>query len=112
MEIQSEWTPEIKSAVDVLHKWLVRTFPIRKDEPELIDFVPFGESVFDFCRNKALEVGRNLSMELDLDNTSKVLIPDHVLRAIMEGLIRNAVEATPDNGKVTVSGRKKGNRYL
>lgn len=112
MEIQAEFTPEIKAAVEVLHKWLVKTFPIRQDEPELIDFKPFGESVFQFCREKALEVGRNLAMELDLENKVQILIPDHVLRAIMEGLIRNAVEATPDNGRVTVTGRKSGHRYL
>ncbi len=111
MEIQAEWTPAIKEAAEVIHKWLVKTFPIRQDEPELIDFRSFGESVFQYCRTTALDAGRNLSMELDLENGAKVLIPGHVLRAIMEGLIRNAVEATPDNGQVTVTGRKAGNRY-
>lgn len=112
MEIQSEWTPEIKEATEVLHRWLVKTFPIRQDELELIDFKEFGESVFEFCRTKAQQVGRNLTLQLDLADNAEVLIPGHVLQAIMEGLIRNAIEATPNNGLVTVTGRKSGNRYL
>ncbi len=30
----------------------------------------------------------------------------------MEGLIRNAIEATPDHGTVSVTGRLKGDRYV
>ncbi len=62
--------------------------------------------------SKADHEGRKVSLDFDLENHAELLIPGHVLQAIMEGLIRNAIEATPDHGTVSVTGRMKGNRYV
>ena len=37
MDLQAEYTPEIKEAVTVIHQWLDKTFPTRKDTPERIN---------------------------------------------------------------------------
>jgi signal transduction histidine kinase len=111
MDVQSEWTPEIKNAAAVIHKWLEKTFPTRHDRLDLIDMGAFGLSVGQFIRNKADEQKRKVSLDFDME-PGKLLIPTHVLQAIMEGLIRNAIEATPDGGKVTVTGQAKGDRYI
>ena len=112
MEVQSEWTPEIKQATSVIHKWLEKTFPTRQDALERINIKEFGANVFDYIRSKADHEGRKVSLDFDLENHAELLIPGHVLQAIMEGLIRNAIEATPDHGIVSVTGRMKGNRYV
>ncbi|MGO8878651.1 MAG: GAF domain-containing protein [Desulfomonilaceae bacterium] len=111
MDVQSEWTPEIKNAAAVIHKWLEKTFPTRHDRLDLIDMGEFGLSIGQFTRNRADEQKRKVSLDFHLE-PGKLLIPTHVLQAIMEGLIRNAIEATPDGGKVTVTGQVKGDRYL
>ncbi len=112
MEVQTEWTPEIKRAASVIHKWLEKTFPTRQDEPERINVKAFGAKVFDYIRSKTEHEGRKVNLNFHLENHSELLIPGHVLHAIMEGLIRNAIEATPDHGIVSVTGRVKGDRYV
>jgi len=111
MEIQAEYTTEIKRATQVIHQWLEKTFPTRQDELERINIKEFGENLFAYVRSKAGEENRNLNLDFDLEE-AVIFIPGHVLRAVMEGLIRNAIEATPDSGLVKVSGRLKGDRYL
>jgi GAF domain-containing protein len=111
MEVQAEWTPEIKRASEVIHKWLVKTFPTRQDTPELINVKTFGTKVFEFVNSKAAEQHRGVNIHFDLEE-GDLLIPGHVLHAIMEGLIRNAIEATPDHGSVAVRGRVNGDRYV
>lgn len=112
MEVQTEYTPEIKRAAEIIHRWLVTTFPIRKDTPERINIREFGKQVFDEARNRAHEVGRTINLLFEMENRAEVLMPSHVLKAIMEGLIRNAIEAVPDNGTVRIRGRAKENRYI
>ncbi len=111
MEVQTEYTPEIKEASDMIHKWLKKTFPTRQDVPELIQVREFGQRIQDFVQRKADEQHRKVNLEFSLDE-GELLIPAHVLHAIMEGLIRNAVEATPDGGTVSVTGELRGFRYI
>ncbi|HMK33453.1 MAG TPA: GAF domain-containing protein [Desulfomonilaceae bacterium] len=111
MEVQTEWTPEIKRAAEVIHKWLEKTFPTRQDAPERIKVKSFGNEVFEYVHSKALREDRIVEIIFDLED-AELLIPGHVLHAIMEGLIRNAIEATPDKGRVEVTGRVSGDRYL
>lgn len=111
MDVQSEWTPEIKNAAAVIHKWLEKTFPTRHDRLDLIDMKQFGASLGQYVLAKAKEQNRNVKVTFDLESAN-LLIPTHVLQAIMEGLIRNAIEATPDGGQVNVKGAAKGGRYL
>ena len=45
---------------------------------------------------------RSVEIETKLGSDSKVLIPEDVLRKIFDGLLRNAVENTPDSGKIVI----------
>jgi signal transduction histidine kinase len=112
MDVQGERTPEISEATRVLRKWLEKTFPIRQDEPERINIREFSGPVFDFIRTKAHHEGRQVHLQVDFENDSELIIPGHVLQAVMEGLVRNAIEATPDNGLVQVTGRVRDGRYI
>ncbi len=111
MEVQTEFTPEIKRAAQMIHKWLEKTFPTRNDELDLIQMDEFGKNIETFVKEKAIYENRRVEVNFDMDK-GNVLIPEHVLKAIEEGLIRNAIEATPDGGRVDVTGKIRGNRYI
>ena len=112
MEVQTEYTPEIQRAASIIGTWLEKTFPTRRDELERIKVKDFGEKVFELIKSKAEEEGRKVRLDFRLNNTAELLIPGHVLQAVMEGLIRNAIEATPDHGLVKVTGGMEGDRYI
>jgi GAF domain-containing protein len=112
MEVQAEYTPEIRRASDIMHQWMEKTFPTRRDVPERIHIKQFSEPVFESIRQKAKEAGRNVMLDFNLDDNAELFMPGHVLSAIMEGLIRNAIEATPEHGLVLVTGYTKGDRYI
>lgn len=111
MEVQTEKTPEIKEAALMIHKWLDKTFPTRQDKPELIEVKEFGSGVAEKIRFNAQQANRRVALGFDLAE-ARLLMPGHVLEAIFVGLTRNAIEATPDNGRVTVTGRVRGDRYV
>lgn len=111
MEVQAERTPEIEHAATIIRKWLEKTFPTRKDQPENIDMKTFSESLFEYVRLKAQEQNRTVRLDFDME-PGQLWIPSHVLHAVMEGIIRNAIEATPDNGIVKVSGSIKNHSYV
>lgn len=112
MDVQAERTPEIEYATKVIRKWLEKTFPLRQDEPDRINVSEFGCKVIAYCCSAAEHEGRRVNVQEDLENAAELLIPGHVLQAVMEGLIRNAIEATPDGGAVKVTGRIRGDRYV
>ena len=111
MEVQTEFTPEIKRAAQMIHKWLEKTFPTRNDQLDLIEMQTFGQSMEAFVKEKANSENRRVAINFEMEKGS-ILIPAHVLQAIEEGLIRNAIEATPDGGQVDVTGQVRGNRYI
>jgi PAS domain S-box-containing protein len=53
---------------------------------------------------------RHLSLETDLEQTDPVRIPQEILEIIATGLIRNAVEYTPDGGKIEIRVFTRKNR--
>jgi GAF domain-containing protein len=112
MEVQTEYTPEIEKAATTIRQWLETTYPTRRDEPDLINIKSFASGLFEHIKAKAAEQHRKLDIKFDIQNDSRLLIPNHALRAIMIGLIKNAIEATPDGGEVLVTGRKRGGRYI
>jgi len=111
MEVQTEYTPEIRRASSLLHKWLEKTFPTRRDELERINVKNFGDMILEYIQSKMKQEKRKLILDFDLEE-AELLIPNQVLVAVMEGLVRNAIEATPDHGTVSVTGRVKGARYV
>ncbi|MCF8061639.1 MAG: PAS domain S-box protein [Deltaproteobacteria bacterium] len=52
---------------------------------------------------------RNVSVETQLEEAPVVCLPREVLRKVVDGLVRNAVENTPDGGRIEVKVRPKGN---
>jgi len=55
---------------------------------------------------------RKVSIVEELEKTPPILIPSDTLQKVVDGLIRNAIENTPDEGKVELAVRKKGKGTL
>ena len=75
-------------------------------KPEAIDLGRFVENVLQRIRDRFSQ--RFCRVETHLERVSSIWIPPDVLRKIVEGLIRNAVENTPDGGLIEVSVRNGG----
>jgi PAS domain S-box-containing protein len=52
--------------------------------------------------------GRRLTLERDLQAVPDVLLPPSVLKKVIDGLLKNAIENTPDGGKIEVVVRPDG----
>ncbi|MFZ5865574.1 MAG: GAF domain-containing protein [Thermodesulfobacteriota bacterium] len=111
IEVQAATMPEIGNAAQVIVKGLQEIFPRSLGEPSRINIEEFVRAVCDSVRSQLDGQKRSMSLVIDMEGDSEVMIPEHVLAVIMEGLVRNAVEATPDNGTVRVLGRRTGPNY-
>jgi PAS domain S-box-containing protein len=80
--------------------WL---FGPREARPEEINLARFADEYVKLLRSKFAH--RRLALEIVLEDTAPILVPGDVLGKVIEGLIRNAVENTPDGGEVTVAVR-------
>ncbi len=58
------------------------------------------------ARLRPLFAHRNLELETNFEETGTIWIPRAVLSKIAEGLIRNAVENTPDGGRIEIAARR------
>ncbi|MBW1799795.1 MAG: PAS domain S-box protein, partial [Deltaproteobacteria bacterium] len=52
---------------------------------------------------------RELEIISDIADTPPALLPHDVLQKVVDGLIKNAVENTPDEGKIEITVQQKGN---
>ncbi len=75
-------------------------FEIKNDEPEEIFLDEFVRHCFEKIRPEFRH--RDLNIELDLESALPVSIAPEPLQKVVEGLIKNAVENTPDQGKIKV----------
>ncbi len=51
---------------------------------------------------------REVTIEERLKDTPAIMIPSETLEKVIDGLLRNAIENTPDEGKIEVTVQKKG----
>lgn len=69
--------------------------------PEKIDPGPFLANLFESMRPRFAH--RSFDMHTRFEPTEPILIPPEVLKKIAVGLIRNAIENTPDGSRIVIS---------
>jgi PAS domain S-box-containing protein len=92
-----------ESAADRLRRRIDWIFGPRQSKPETIRLARFTEQYLRILKPKFAH--RAVRVEGDLTETEPVWVPADVLGKVVEGLVRNAVENTPDGGEVRVSVR-------
>lgn len=80
-----------------------RLFGPMEYEPEYIDPGLFAASTIE--KLESLFAHRKIELTKDFKPVEQVMIPHHVLGKVVTGLVKNAIENTPDGGLVEVSVR-------
>jgi len=81
-------------------------FAPKESPPEVIALDRFVGQTLDEI--KPLFSHRDLDLRMQLESVPSILIPVDPLRKVVVGLVRNAVENTPDEGKIEVIVRRRG----
>jgi PAS domain S-box-containing protein len=93
-------------AVELIGRRIDDIFGPKEEEPEEIrlhEFVPgVLKEIRPFFSHRVLSVGEVF------DEAPPIRIPRGPLRKVVEGLVKNAVENTPDGGKIEISVKKRG----
>ncbi len=100
LEILFETVPDISRRLDIIQRTIDREFG-RADDP--CSRVILSRLVGVHLETlKPSFVHRRIRLETRLEEVPPVLIPVEVMEKIMEALVKNAIENTPDKGLVTV----------
>jgi signal transduction histidine kinase len=89
---------------------LDRAFGPKEAKPERLRLDQEVQARLDFL--KPLFSHREVRVLSQLEAVPSIFVPPEVLNKVLDGLIRNAVENTPDEGKIEVGVQKKGQGAL
>jgi PAS domain S-box-containing protein len=89
---------------------LERTFGPKEAEPQVLHLEQELRGRLDSL--KPLFSHREVSVLTQFESTPSILVPPEVLQKVIDGLVRNAIENTPDEGKIEVAVQKKGHGSL
>jgi signal transduction histidine kinase len=90
-----------ETIIDRMRARIDAIFGPRESTPETISLHRFVADLVETLRPRFSH--RKCRLELKSEPVSEIAIPPDVLTKVVEGLIRNAVENTPDNGGIQVS---------
>jgi PAS domain S-box-containing protein len=108
MESLSEVPTDIREHWNELRGWVDHYFETSTQFFQSIDLYTFIVSVVERIKGKLLR--RNLDIEVDGAHDLFISIDPEILRDIAEGLIKNAIENTPDGGMIRISLEQKDDR--
>jgi signal transduction histidine kinase len=77
---------------------------------EAIPLLPFAERILEKVKERAAH--REIRFRLDLDLDHHVVMAPGILENILVGLLKNAVENTPDEGTIRILSEREGDRIL
>lgn len=96
----------LAEVLDLLSKRLESLFSV--DEP-VIEDIPLGEFLGEICDRALSSMGsRELILVRDFDDTLHLTMDRAVLEKVCQGLLKNAIESTPDQGKIVVQTKREG----
>lgn len=105
MEVLSEIPPDIRSHWEALKKWTSHHLSGSTQNFQSIDLFPFVRSVLE--KMKHLFAHRNIRFQIDGENFLFISMDPVILRDIVKGLVKNAIENTPDGGIIAITMKQK-----
>ena len=93
-----------KDIIGKIRQHIDDTYGPRKSKSEVIELGPFVKEKIKTLRPKFAQ--RKCRLRTYASETAAIYIPPDVLGKIVEGLVRNAVENTPDGANISVKVRK------
>jgi len=106
MENFSEIPPDIRAHWSHLKGWLSRYMSGSPLAFGSIDIYPFLQSLVEKVKQKTSH--RNLRYLVEGENDLYIFMDPGILNEVLGGLLRNAIENTPDGGLIKVSAEQKG----
>ena len=93
--------------VEKIRRRIDELFGAKEYKPELINLGSETEMILEDIAPQMSH--RDVRLMKDLDNTAPLIfVPREVLKKVVVGLVKNAVENTPDQGKIEVLVQKRG----
>jgi signal transduction histidine kinase len=83
-------------------------FGLRRAEPEIILFDEFIQARIETSQKWFAH--RQIDLDCILGSELVLFLPKDILEKVIDGLIRNAVENTPDEGRIEIRAGKEGGR--
>lgn len=94
---------EIGPCLDTVREWVDGQVPRATDAFQSLDLYPFLQQAAERARHAAGDRSIQVGIEGDASASIWILTEPSVFREVIDGLLRNAIENTPDGGSVTVS---------
>lgn len=109
-ELQQDEYPRFKEAIELLKSKIFESFPSEKGAVGAIS----SEAIFQAAEFRVRRMTEDRDLVIDFQKPDKAVlhIQPQILMSILIGLTRNAIENTPDQGKVIVSGNFDNGGYL
>ncbi len=92
--------------VEKLRKKIDEEFGLKESVPEVLDLTQCTRQIIE--RIEPQMASRDVEIVTRFDVVPPVFVPPDVLEKVVTGLVKNAVENTPDEGKVELSVQKRG----
>lgn len=110
IEIQVEEEPQLAKALEALRGKIEAQLPVEVAQPDRVAV----EAAFQAAELRVSQMLQNRVLDIRFHPPDPVIIRigPHIVMSIIEGLVRNAIENTPDHGKIEITGRKSESRYL
>lgn len=108
MEDLSDIPPDIRVHWDALKGWMNQYFSGSSRSFQSIDIYPFIKQVVEKVRQFAHH--RNIQFQLEGENDVFIFMDPVILREVSEGLLKNAIENTPDGGLIRIMVEQKDDR--
>jgi PAS domain S-box-containing protein len=108
IEDLSDLPTDMREHLDALKEWVSQYRAGGALSSQSIDVYPFIMQIFEKAKQSAHS--RKINFSLEGENDLYVTMDPVILREVTEGLIKNAIENTPDGGKIEISVEQKGDR--
>ena len=110
IEDLSDMPIDVRSHFDRLKAWLSQYLSGKTEEFQSINLFPFVLDVLE--KVKQLSAHRNIRFQAEGKKDLFVLIDPLILQNVVEGLLKNAVENTPDGGAIRLMVEQKHGKIM
>jgi signal transduction histidine kinase len=110
MENISDIPPDIRAHWEAIKNWMTEDPSGKSASLETISLFSFSEKILEKAEQRSSY--RNLHFYMEGMKNLRVAIEPRILEDILEGILKNAVENTPDEGVIRIFLEKKDQRSL
>ena len=108
-EITEEENPALRGAMEALRMTIEEYYPSKMQESWRLSIT----AAFQRLESRVKEMIKERKLDVTFESPDPVIIKiqPHIIISAVGGLLRNAIENTPDNGNIIVTGRKSVSGY-